>query len=101
MSFLFITTVEKGGQLYTVYQIIYIFIFLTTYLYIYLTTYLFICLTTYLFIYLTIHVSRYREHEVEQDEPVCEMVTERRCNGVTGRKYLPGLDSQASAANKL
>jgi len=26
--------------------------------------------------------TRFKEHEVEQDEPVCEMVTERRCNGV-------------------
>ena len=28
---------------------------------------------------------RYKEHEVEQDEPVCEMVIERKCNGVAGK----------------
>ena len=26
---------------------------------------------------------RYKEHEVEQDEPVCEMVVEKKCKAVT------------------
>ena len=28
---------------------------------------------------------RFKEHEVEQDEPVCIMVTERKCKDVRGR----------------
>ena len=28
---------------------------------------------------------RFKEHEVEQDEPVCEMVTERKCRDVQGK----------------
>lgn len=27
---------------------------------------------------------RFKEHEVEQDEPVCVMVTERKCKDVRG-----------------
>ena len=30
--------------------------------------------------------TRFKEHEVEQDEPVCIMVTERKCKDVRGRK---------------
>ena len=32
------------------------------------------------------NISRFKEHEVEQDEPVCKMVTERKCNDVRGKK---------------
>ena len=28
--------------------------------------------------------TRFKEHEVEQDEPVCKMVIERKCQDVTG-----------------
>ena len=28
---------------------------------------------------------RFKEHGIEQDVPVCEMVTQRRCNGVLGK----------------
>ena len=28
--------------------------------------------------------TRFKEHEVEQDEPVCKMVTERKCKDVRG-----------------
>ena len=28
---------------------------------------------------------RYKEHEVEQDEPVCEMVIEKKCKQVTSK----------------
>ena len=28
--------------------------------------------------------TRFKEHEVEQDEPVCKMVTERKCKDVQG-----------------
>ena len=28
---------------------------------------------------------RFKEHEVEQDEPVCTMVTERKCKDVRGK----------------
>ena len=28
--------------------------------------------------------TRFKEHEVEQDEPVCVMVTERKCKDVRG-----------------
>ena len=31
---------------------------------------------------------RFKEHEVEQDEPVCKMVTERKCRDVQGEKRL-------------
>ena len=30
--------------------------------------------------------TRFKEHEVEQDEPVCVMVTERKCKDVRGDK---------------
>ena len=30
--------------------------------------------------------TRFKEHEVEQDEPVCTMVTERKCKDVRGDK---------------
>ena len=33
--------------------------------------------------------SRYKEHEVEQDEPVCEMVIEKKCKQVTSKSRLP------------
>ena len=31
---------------------------------------------------------RFKEHEVEQDEPVCKMVTERKCRDVQGENRL-------------
>ena len=31
--------------------------------------------------------TRFKEHEVEQDEPVCTMVTERKCKDVRGNKF--------------
>ena len=30
--------------------------------------------------------TRFKEHEVEQDEPVCKMVTERKCKDVRGEQ---------------
>ena len=29
---------------------------------------------------------RFKEHGIEQDVPVCEMVTQRKCNGVLGER---------------
>ena len=29
---------------------------------------------------------RFKEHGIEQDVPVCEMVTQRKCNGVLGEE---------------
>ena len=37
---------------------------------------------------LIIVICRFKEHEVEQDEPVCEMVTERKCRDVQGELKL-------------
>ena len=34
--------------------------------------------------------TRFKEHEVEQDEPVCTMVTERKCKDVRGEKTKVG-----------
>ena len=31
---------------------------------------------------------RHKEHEVVQDEPTCEMVMERKCNGVAGESTI-------------
>ena len=38
---------------------------------------------------------RLKEHEVEQDEPVCKMVTERKCKEIQGddKDYYDDIDN--------
>ena len=36
---------------------------------------------------------RLKEHEVEQDEPVCKMVNERKCKEIQGKDYQDDIDN--------
>ena len=44
---------------------------------------------------------RLKEHEVEQDEPVCKMVNERRCKEIQGddKDYQDDIDNDDQPVN--